>query len=609
MTEKKFIEQNIEKWRELEDLLSKSEQNPEKLHSLFVKVSSDLSYARTFFPNRSVRLYLNNLTQSVFDTLGKKKNKFSLEPVKRFFGHILPLEIYRSRKAFYVSTIIFLMSLGIGILSTSYNPDFATVILGEGYISMTEDNINAGDPMRVYKSEGQIDMFFGITLNNLRVDAIAFVLGIFGGIGTIFVLISNGIMVGAFQWYFYTKGLFLTSFLTIWCHGTIEIPTIIISSAAGIILGNGLLFPGTYKRSTSLQISAVRALRILMGVIPLTIIAGVLESFVTRLTDMPMGAKIFIIVASLAFVLFMWVFYPWYYFRKMGGEITDVEIIPFADNPIKEAKMSYRRFEDNVSLSIIHYKNNIGSIFKYLGFPILMIGSFLIWFTLRSVDALSFLEVYNLFYYNQSNLLLFFFLLIAVASFTIYLSYSYLDNDGDGILVHIKRNFLAILLITFSIVFPIYFIAQGWVIFILFLFVAPHFYVIFSLRFDRDRNLGFVKNFTQSFKESFRFYLNFLPQYLISAFFFFAVYLVFRITGVGSIIQELLMWHELFESNIIAVSFYNHFTMILTFIITAPFFYYAIADNYYSLLCQKYGYDLESRFENFGKSSLIFETT
>ena len=62
--------------------------------------------------------------------------------------------------------------------------------------------------MAVYKDDDQIDMFFAITYNNMRVALLAFVLGLIGSIGTVFVLISNGIMLGAFQYFFYSKGLF-----------------------------------------------------------------------------------------------------------------------------------------------------------------------------------------------------------------------------------------------------------------------------------------------------------------------------------------------------------------------------------------------------------------
>ena len=77
---------------------------------------------------------------------------------------------------------------------------------------MTEENIEKGDPMAVYKDERKLGMFFGITTNNIRVSFLAFVLGFFGSVGTIIVLLQNGIMLGSFQYFFYSKGLFWTSF-------------------------------------------------------------------------------------------------------------------------------------------------------------------------------------------------------------------------------------------------------------------------------------------------------------------------------------------------------------------------------------------------------------
>jgi len=274
LTESKFIEQNEPHWKELEQLLESNHKDADKLNRLFVKISSDLSYARTFYPNRSVRLYLNNLTQRVFDTMRVKEDRFSFKQIIHFFKHILPQEIYRSRKALLVSFTVFVAAVAIGVVSTSNNEDFPRQILGDRYVDMTEDNIAAGDPMAVYKDERKLNMFFGITTRNIRVSFLAFVLGFLGSIGTVVVLLQNGIMLGSFQYFFYSKGLFWTSFLTIWIHGTIEISAIIIAGGAGIVIGNGLLFPKSYKRTTALQVSALRALRLILGALPLFVIAG-----------------------------------------------------------------------------------------------------------------------------------------------------------------------------------------------------------------------------------------------------------------------------------------------------------------------------------------------
>ncbi|MDH5598759.1 MAG: stage II sporulation protein M, partial [Cyclobacteriaceae bacterium] len=111
-------------------------------------------------------------------------------------------------------------------------------------------------------------------------------------------------------YFFFQYGLLLESALTIWIHGTIEIASIIIAGGAGILAGNSILFPGTYTRMDSFRKGMNQGLKIVIGLIPLFIIAGFLESFVTRLFDMPYILKGLIIGASLYFVLFYFVFYP-----------------------------------------------------------------------------------------------------------------------------------------------------------------------------------------------------------------------------------------------------------------------------------------------------------
>ena len=88
-------------------------------------------------------------------------------------------------------------------------------------------------------------MSLGIAFNNLYVACLTFVLGVFYAIGSLFVLISNGIMVGVFQYFFIQQGLFLESFLTIWIHGTLEISAIVLPAFSAMvfprIMGNPFL--------------------------------------------------------------------------------------------------------------------------------------------------------------------------------------------------------------------------------------------------------------------------------------------------------------------------------------------------------------------------------
>ncbi|MCB0813699.1 MAG: stage II sporulation protein M, partial [Flavobacteriales bacterium] len=115
-------------------------------------------------------------------------------------------------------------------------------------------------------------MFLGITVNNVRVALLAFAAGIAAGFGTVYVLLFNGIMVGAFQYFFHEQGVLRESLLTIWVHGTLEISAIVIAGAAGLALGRGMLFPGTYTRMESFRRGAMLGLKVVIGLVPVFVV-------------------------------------------------------------------------------------------------------------------------------------------------------------------------------------------------------------------------------------------------------------------------------------------------------------------------------------------------
>ncbi len=311
MRETKFIEQNKDKWQEFERVLGGQYQDPDKLNDLFVHITDDLSYSRTFYPNRSVRVYLNGLAQSIFFSIYKNKQS-QFGRLTSFWTDELPRLTHEARVDFRLSFLIFLLSLLIGALSCAMDPDFVEVILGEQYVEMTMENIRSGDPMAVYKQKGALGMSVGITVNNLYVAFLTFVLGVFFSVGAIVMIVRNAIMVGAFQYFFIQEGLFWESFLTIWIHGTLEISAIIIAGAAGITMGRGLVFPGTYTRLQAFQRSARRGVKIMFGIAPIFILAGFIEGYLTRQTETPDIIRAVFILICLAFVLFYFVWYPKY---------------------------------------------------------------------------------------------------------------------------------------------------------------------------------------------------------------------------------------------------------------------------------------------------------
>ncbi len=345
MREVVFLRKNEKKWRDAEELLSYgSSINPDKLADMYVELTDDLAFSQTNYPDSKTTIYLNGVAAEIYQAVYRNKKEKSNRFVA-FWLHELPKEFYLSQKQLLYSFLIFLASFLIGMVSTSYDESFVRVILGDNYVNMTLENIEKGDPMAVYKDPNATNMFFQITTNNIQVSFLAFVAGlaylsfkpfmIFPfTFGTIYVLFVNGVMLGAFQWFFYQKGLFLTSFLTIWIHGTLEISAIIIAGAAGFVLGNSILFPGTLTRTASLIKAAKRAIKICIGLIPIFVVAGFLESYVTRLTEMHIALKLIIIIGSLSFIVYYFVVLPILLNRKVKinkRELYVDEILPLVE--------------------------------------------------------------------------------------------------------------------------------------------------------------------------------------------------------------------------------------------------------------------------------------
>jgi uncharacterized membrane protein SpoIIM required for sporulation len=320
MREAAFLHREREKWQQFESLLADPGQaDPDLLADLFVELTDDLSYARTFYPDSNTAAYLNQLTSVVHQRIYRNRRERSGR-IGRFWKYELPLLYRRYHRTLLLSSIIFAIGLMIGAVSAANDDTFVRLILGDGYVNMTLENIEKGDPMGVYGRENESEMFFAITFNNIRVAFFAFGAGIALSVGAVWVLVSNGLMLGAFQYFFHQKGLLLTSALAIWIHGTLEISAIIIAGCAGLAVGNSILFPGTYTRAQSFTQGARDGMKMVVGLVPIFIMAGFLESFVTRHSSVSPLLSAGIIMISLAFVIGYFVIYPIHLSRTLGSK-------------------------------------------------------------------------------------------------------------------------------------------------------------------------------------------------------------------------------------------------------------------------------------------------
>lgn len=306
MREALFVKQNAEKWEQYERMQHRS---PDELADRFITITDDLAYAKTFYPKSRTTAYLNGLAarlhQSIYRNKREKGGRFI-----SFWRYELPLLFKQHERQLLYAFIFFVVFCLMGALSAKYDNTFVRLILGDGYVNMTNQNIENGDPFGVYKKTDPFELFFRIAVNNIWVSFVAFVFGILFSVGTIYILIRNGIMLGSFQYYFFSKGLGWDSVLVVWIHGTLEISAIVIAGAAGLILGNSILFPKTYSRMVSFRRGAKDGLKIVIGLVPIFAVAAFLEGYVTRHTSMPIWLSCSILASSLAFIAWYVIIYP-----------------------------------------------------------------------------------------------------------------------------------------------------------------------------------------------------------------------------------------------------------------------------------------------------------
>ena len=310
MRESAFIQRNKPRWEEFEKVVKDQRQaSPDKLAELFIQITDDLSFSRTQYPKSRTTQYLNSLASKIHLEIYKNKKEEKSRFIT-FWKAELPAIMFEVRKPLLYALVIFVVAGIIGAVSVLYDETFVRLILGDAYVNMTLENIKNGNPTRVYSSSSEISMFFMITRNNIMVSFMVFVYGVFASLGTGLYLFYNGLMVGTFVMFFFKEQQLDQALPVIMLHGTIELSSIVIAAAAGFTMGNSLLFPGTYSRLDSFKMGALKGLKIVMGLIPFFIMAGFIESFITRYAFMHWMFKIAIIGCSGLLMLYYFVIYP-----------------------------------------------------------------------------------------------------------------------------------------------------------------------------------------------------------------------------------------------------------------------------------------------------------
>ena len=324
MREGMFIKKNVDKWNSYQQTKT---DDPDETAERFITLVDDLSYAKTFYPHSKVTRWINGIAAAVYlDIYKTRKEKYSR--VFTFWKFELPLLFKKYHRILLFTFVVFVLFVSIGVFSSVKDETFIRGVLGDAYVDTTEENIAKGDPFGVYKDDNPFSMFVRIAVNNTAVAFLMAMGGLLIGYGTIVSMWKNGLMLGCFQYMFFAKGIGLKSVLVIWVHGTLEILALVIASSAGFIIAGSILFPGTYSRMHSFKRGIKDALKIMLVLVPVFILAAFFESYITHLagntfdkeinTGLPVWVSVLILLLSLTFITWYFVIHPIRLHKKFG---------------------------------------------------------------------------------------------------------------------------------------------------------------------------------------------------------------------------------------------------------------------------------------------------
>jgi uncharacterized membrane protein SpoIIM required for sporulation len=301
----RWIARRQEHWTRLEALLAHARGSVSalghdelrELALLYRQTASDLSAARENAANAQLAAYLNQL-------LGRAHNLvYTARPARRrslvaFYTRSFP-RIFRATWP-YTAAAAALFALGAlaGWLLSLGDPAFERFVLGGRMMDtidrreMWTHSIVAIKPLASS----------AIMTNNLSVAFAAFAAGVLAGVGTIYMLFFNGLLMGVIGTACYRAGMSVPLWSFVAAHGVLELPAIFIAGGAGLLLARGIVAPGPLSRRDALAESGAASVRLVLGVFPLLVIAGLIEGFVSPTALEPamkflIGGSLFVLLA------------------------------------------------------------------------------------------------------------------------------------------------------------------------------------------------------------------------------------------------------------------------------------------------------------------------
>jgi uncharacterized membrane protein SpoIIM required for sporulation len=330
MISTRWIEKRRPHWNRLELLVqltgrssvaSLSPSDLQELALLYRQIAADLATVREDPTGTNLAHYLNQLLGRAHNIIymGRKAERRS---IITFYRDTYPAIFRRTFNYTAAAFLLFLFGAVTGGLLTLSDPSFSRHLLGRRMIENIEQHKMWTESILTIEPVASSE----IMTNNISVSIATFALGITAGIGTIWMLLLNGLLLGVVGVTCWQAGMNLPLWSFVAPHGVLELPAIFIAGGAGFRIASGLLFPGALPRGESLVRAGKEAAKLFFGIFPMLVIAGLIEGFVSP-SGIPVKLK-FLLGAALFTLLVV------YLSRAAGATYSTEEVDPFEPAPI-----------------------------------------------------------------------------------------------------------------------------------------------------------------------------------------------------------------------------------------------------------------------------------
>ncbi len=261
---------------ELTGLKSLSVQELRDLGLLYRQAAADLSAVRTDDGARTLEAYLNRLVSRAHNFV-YSGGRLSPRTLWRFMFYEYPRVFRRLLPYTAAAFVLFCLGVGLGVIVTVVRPEFMHAMLGPHMLDTIEHHKMWTDSILGSKPQESS----AIMTNNISVCFMTFAGGITAGLFTVWLMFFNGFQLGVVGTACFQHDMLFRLATFVAAHGALELPSIFIAGGAGLRIAVGLLFPGYLGRRDALALAGQEAIRLLAGTVPLLIVAGSLEGFLS----------------------------------------------------------------------------------------------------------------------------------------------------------------------------------------------------------------------------------------------------------------------------------------------------------------------------------------